>query len=342
MKRYEHGGHIDPDIIQYDFSANLNPMGLPESVRQVLKHKTDAFSRYPDPDCVRLREAIARHENVSPSQVVCGNGAAELIYKLLAVKRPKRVLIPAPTFVEYEKAVAECGGEVVYYDMPEPFGLTEDIIPVVAKQNIDMVILCSPNNPTGQLIPLKLLCQIIEVCIQYDVTLLLDACFYGFVREEMPQQEMIKYKQMVIVKAFTKLYAMAGLRLGYILCQDESLAERIGNYGPCWNVSVPAQLAGVAALKESAYVEETKCLIERERIFLEHALRKLGFRVYPSQANFILFYCRKPIMDGLRQAGIAIRCCENYRGLSGDYYRIAVRCHEENVVLIEALKKIVG
>lgn len=340
MKKYEHGGSVDKNKIQYDFSVNVNPMGLPESVSQVLQEQIHAFTCYPDPHCIALRTAIAEHEHIKASQVVCGNGAAELIYKLLAVKKPKRVLIPAPAFVEYEKAVLECGGQVVYYDMPEPFVLTEDIIPVLTQQDIDMIILCSPNNPTGQLIEAGLLQRIKDVCIEYDVILLLDACFMGFVNAQLPQSIITTSKQVVILKAFTKLYAMAGLRLGYMLCRDAALLDEVQTYGPCWNVSVPAQLAGLAALKETSYVEETKKLIEEERTYLENTLGALGVRVYPSHANFILFYCKTPIMAGLRQAGIAIRSCENYRGLGKGYYRIAVRSHAENVFLIEALTRI--
>lgn len=341
MDTYAHGGNVDRTIIQYDFSANINPLGLPRGVEQVLRQSTDAFAQYPDPDCRVLREEIAGQEGVDPSLVVCGNGAVEMIYKLLAVKRPRRVLIPAPSFVEYEKAVLECGGQVVYYDMPEPFVLNRDIIHVLRQERVDMVILCSPNNPTGRVIDDGLLQQLMDICIECNVLLLLDACFLGFVRERQ-ERTMPACRQLVVVKAFTKLYAMAGLRLGYICCQDAFLAEEIRRHGPCWNVSVPAQLAGVAALKEAAYVEETRRLIEEEREYLSDRLRSMGLRVYPSQANFILFYCKTPIVEGLRRAGIAIRSCENYRGLSGDYYRIAVRLHEENVILAKALADILG
>ncbi len=340
MDKYEHGGNADKNIIQYDFSANINPLGLPKGVRQVLCERVDAFTAYPDPYCAALREAIGRKECVDTAQVACGNGAVELIYKLLAVKRPERVLIPVPAFVEYEKAVSECGGQAVFFDMPEPFILTEDILPVLSEQCIDMVIICTPNNPTGQLIAPDLLQQIVDICVKQNIMLLIDACFMGFVDEAEQLEIHSDSNQVVILKAFTKLYAMAGLRLGYLLCKDTRLVERLQRFGPSWSVSVPAQLAGMAALGESSYVKQTKQLVAEERKYLEEALLAFHLQVYPSQANFILFYSDIPLADKLRGMGIAVRCCENYRGLGAGYYRIAVRSHQENVLFVQSLREI--
>lgn len=144
----------------------------------------------------------------------------------------------------------------------------------------------------------------------------------------------------MILKAFTKLYAMPGLRLGYVLCGDEALAGCIRSCGQCWAVSVPAQVAGIAALKETEYVKETLKIISKEREYLFKALSVLGMKVYPSEANFLLFRCDKPLDRLLLKEGIAIRSCENYEGLEYGFFRIAVRSHNENEILIRAIERV--
>lgn len=381
MERYGHGGDIDSRKITYDFSASINPLGLPDGVRQALAEGIAQYEKYPDPRCRALVQAISNEENVPEDYVVCGNGASELLYKLLQVKRPKRVLLAAPCFVEYEKAVIECGGDVCYYErkQEQQLCLDEEILGCLSgkKENrVDMVILCSPNNPNGDVVAPDLMSQIINQCTAHGITLVIDQCFIGFCEFEKSGDSRIistgknvtvsqcqsgrvmtgvgrppkenpfiiypQYDNIIVLKAFTKLYAMAGLRLGYLLCSDTAMNQKIRQTGQCWNVSVPAQLAGIAALKEKSYVEQTKRVIRRERTWLAGMLLELGLRVYPSEANFLLVYSPLALADALEKKGIAIRDCGNFKGLGEGYYRIAVRGHEENVVLVREIENIYG
>ncbi len=351
MEPYAHGGDVYSEKITYDFSANINPFGMPASVKKVLREQVDLYANYPDPQCRELKCALAEHEGVPTSHIVCGNGASELLYQVIEKKQPKRVLLPVPSFVEYEKAVLEAGAEILYYRRkPETgFKLGEDLLTFLSGAEhvgdtknlpVDMVILCNPNNPDGALISPAFMVRILNCCECAGITLVVDECFLDFTGQYYSHRVQPEQKNVIILKAFTKIYAMAGLRLGYVLCADTVFNEELAQMGQCWNVSVPAQLAGVAALGEQMYVTQTRSLIETERLWLSGHLRELGFRVFPSAANFILFYSEIELSDALRKFGIGIRDCANYHGLGEGYYRIAVRTHEENKILIDTIEHI--
>lgn len=329
-----HGGDIYSREIKYDFSANINPLGMPERVRAALRNGVDSFEHYPDVRCSALKAAIARRECTGPENIVCGNGAADIIYRLVYALRPRRALVTAPAFSEYEKALGEVGCQVRRFMLSEneDFRLGENIIDEI--KDLDMVFICSPNNPTGAVVDNELMKKIAEKCRENNIYLVIDRCFEDFV---LGGERMIPHNDKVIVlKAFTKIYAMAGLRLGYALC---SIAGRLESCGQCWSVSVPAQIAGAAALEEADYPRRTAELIAAERAYLTRELSRLGFRVFPSEVNFILFRCDLPLDRELLMEGIAIRSCENFVGLGPGYFRIAVRTREENEILINAIER---
>lgn len=341
MKRYEHGGNHSPDII-YDFSVNINPLGMPEGVKRALAESIDKFSAYPDPECRELVKKLSEAENTPAENIVCGNGAADLIYRLVHAVKPRHALLISPTFSEYEKALTETGCEIAFHELHEEddFAVTERILGDISDDT-DMLFLCSPNNPTGAVIKPTLMDKIYEECRRKDILLVIDECFMGFVAGSGGYSFKPK-TGAIVLKAFTKLYAMAGLRLGYVLCGDISLAERLRETGQCWSVSVPAQIAGEAALSEKGYVSETVRLIRREREYLTCSLEKMGLTVYPSEANFILFQSELPLDRLLLKEGIAVRSCANFRVPDGTYFRTAVRTHEENAALIRAIGNIIA
>jgi len=325
MKEYEHGGNIYSGNIEYDFSANINPLGMPESVRKAITESVDMCERYPEPHSSRLVSAIAEYENISSGNIVCGNGASDLLYRIISFIRPERAFIKIPSFIEYEKALIEYGCEI-----------TETL-----SDNIDMIILGNPNNPTGKIIDSEFMNKICNLCREKNIYFLCDECFLDFVRDGKKfSVRNFMNSNIIILKAFTKIYAMAGLRLGYAVFGNPELALKIENYGQCWSVSVPAQLAGLQALRETEYIKKTILFIENERKFLTDNLKRLGIKVYDSETNFILFYSEVPLDRLLLNKGILIRNCENFRGLDCHYFRIAVRTHEENKILINALEDI--
>ena len=342
MQRYEHGGDIYGNRVLLDFSVNTNPLGLLEEVNQALVLRVDEFANYPDPKCRELTAAISRHENVPEDWILCGNGAADLIYRLCYAAKPKKALIPVPAFSEYERALSQAGARFLTHALSSEngFALTDGISDRLTP-DLDVLFLCHPNNPTGRLIPPELMEKIMLRAHQNGILIVVDECFLDFTDGLSAKRYLLGHSNLVVLKAFTKMYSMAGLRLGYLLTSDGELLKRIDLAGQCWSVSVPAQIAGVAALGCDGWEERTRRLLSAERRFLSEGLAKLGIAVFPSDANFFLFRSEKPLYELLRQRGILIRPCENFEGLDGTYYRIGAKTRAENTRLIEAVKEII-
>ena len=339
---FEHGGDVYSNEILYDFSANLNPLGMPESVANALKSSVDEWGKYPDHYCRKMTEKIAEHENFSAEKIVCGNGAADLIYRIIQTFKPQKSVICAPSFSEYKKALTEFGSKInIYYLSENSDFILDGKILEMLTESVDMLILCSPNNPTGITIDGKILEMICKKCLEKNIIFLCDECFMDFVKngEDLSVKNFMN-KNIIILKAFTKIYAMAGLRLGYALFGSSENAEKVCKAGQFWSVSTPAQIAGIVALGEKNYIQKTIEIIEKERDFLCNELSKLNFKVYRPEANFILFKCNLPLDEFLLKHKILIRNCANFDGLGENFFRIAVRSHDENIALIEALRRV--
>ena len=340
-----HGGDIYGQQILLDYSANTNPYGTPQAVKDAIAHALDDIHHYPDPYCRELVQAIAGHENTHPEWILCGNGAAELIYAFCEAVKPSCALELAPTFSEYSLGLKRFGTRLVRYELKEEADFTPDAgLPACLEaQKPEAVFICNPNNPTGQLMDGRLLRAVLDWCRDHRARLFLDECFMDLCEGGQSMKELLgAYPEMIILKAFTKSYGMAGVRLGYCMCADSALLRRMSETVQPWNVSTLAQRAGIAALGESAFMEKTRTTVFAERKWLSRALEALGFRVCPGHANYILF--RGPIgLDAaLRSRGIAIRSCENYAGLDAGWYRIAVRLREQNEMLIAAIRQVCG
>ena len=343
MNRFEHGGAVHSPQIMLDFSANINPLGMPLSVKNALVDGVERFSLYPDTDCTELRKNLSAHEKIKAENIVCGNGAADLIYRIVYAAKPKKALLISPTFSEYEKALSEMSCDIDFYALDEKndYAPDENLLERLTDDK-DIFFLCNPNNPVGNVIDAVLMRQIADKCAEKSILLVVDECFMDFVADgEKYTAKRFMRENTVIIKAFTKTYAMAGLRLGYALFGSEAVAEKVKHTGQCWGVSGPAQLAGIAALGETEYVGKSVELVSREREYMLSAINKIGIKTYPSVTNFILFTSDIPLEKLLAEQGIAIRGCDNYRGLGKNFYRTAVRLHSENEALIKALERIV-
>lgn len=340
----EHGGDIYTRKIEYDFSANLNPLGMPEEVKNALKNSVGDWESYPDPLCRKLVSALSDFEKIPSENIVCGNGAADLIYRISAAFKPKKAVIAAPTFSEYEKALRQSGSCVIkHYLLVKNEFLLDDSILEILDSSIDMLFLCSPNNPTGRTVSPDLLKRICEKCRAENIIFVCDECFMPFVSDaESRSARNYLNENVIILKAFTKIFAMAGIRLGYAVFGSKQLAEILQKTGQFWSVSAPAQIAGEAALREKEYLLKTAEIVERERKFLMTELKNTGIRVYPSEANFLLLRCDLPLDELLIKERIAIRNCGNFDGLKENYFRIAVRNHRENTALISAVRRVLG
>lgn len=345
---FVHGGDIySPAPVGkpwVDFSANINPMGMPVPVKQALVSDPDAFSAYPDPFCRELRRAISESEGLPDSMIECGNGAADLIFRLIYALKPKKALLLSPTFAEYEAALAAVGCETCFFSLTAGHNFLWDEALMESIPGMDMVILCNPNNPTGVAVERRLILKAAEQCRKHRSFLLIDECFMDFVRgqdEYTFKNDLECFPGTAVLKAFTKLYAMAGLRLGYLLCADRALLQHLKNYGQPWGVSTVAAKCGIAALSCREYVAHSLMLIEQEREYLSTGLKRLGMKVHPSQVNYLLFECcNTGLKEALIRFGILIRDCSNYRGLGKGYYRIAVKCRGDNRYLLECMAEV--
>ena len=343
---YGHGGDIYTYKGMLDFSVNVNPFGPSEAVIEAAKQGIDKCSAYPDSRCRALKAALAAKLGIRQEYILPGNGAAELIFSIVIAEKPEKALIPLPAFSEYEQALRAVDCRIRYHllEEKENFRLTGRFLDDLTD-DLDIVFLCSPSNPAGQVIPEELLRRIIRQCGEKKIRLVLDECFIEFADREKAfyvEREAEDCPQLFVVRAFTKMHAIPGLRLGYGTTSDAGLMDRMCRVRQPWSVSIPAQEAGIAALSEAEDLraDKTRELVRAERARMEQEFAGLGFRVIPSEANFILMHSGMDLAEGLKEKGILIRDCGNYRGLKKGWYRAAVRLPEENDLLMKALREI--
>ena len=354
---FEHGGNIHALLRDkgnairewLDFSANINPLGLAGSVRQAIEGGVEGLIHYPDPDAAELKQAISRRYGVPYGCITAGNGAVELLYVLCHCLKPRRVLVTAPTFSEYERAARAAGAATEYFTLEreQGFRLTvSDLLPWMNK--VDMVFLCNPNNPTGDLTDRESLEPLLKAARANGVQVVVDESFQDF----LPGQEAVtcrpllaRYGNLTIVHSLTKFYAIPGLRLGFVLASPEQTRMLHDAKDP-WNVNSLAQAAGVAALADEKYRQDSRDMLEAVRRELYEALRALpGCRPFPPSVNYILTELSGcgatsgALRRRMAERGILIRDCANYPGLSSSFVRVAVKRREQNAALVAALRQ---
>jgi len=348
-----HGGNVRKTARQYelderkilDFSSNINPLGPSRAAMRAAKASLRHVDRYPDPDMTELRTAIAKYFGIKTGQVVCGSGSNGLIHHIPRVFRPRKALIPVPTFTEYAAAVEAAGGEAVFFPLDERGGFRIDPLDMAfALKGMDMAFLCNPNNPTGRLAPKSELLEIVRLALRENVRLVVDEAFIDFSERESLVKEAAHSGHLICLRAFTKFFGMPGLRIGYAVCGDEAAAALRGAQEP-WSVTSPAERAAIAALGDWRYIKKTRAMVEKERERLLEELRLLpGIETFPPAANFIFFKLAgigaAELTDQLARRSILVRDCSNFPGLGGNYVRIAVRGKRENRRLVRALREL--
>ena len=349
-----HGGNIFmaseelgiPEDKIMDFSVSINPLGMPKGVMKEIKRSLNNLSYYPDPDAKALRLEIAKYHNIDPKHIICGNGSTELIYLIIRALQPKRVLVPVPTFSEYERACKSYGARVINYGLKKENNFDIDVDEFIGVmwgkgELFDMVFLCNPNNPTGRLIQKKDVLRIAAAAKALKSYLIVDEAFIDFVPDASVIHEVEKNPYLIVIRSMTKFYALAGLRLGYGIF-PKRIVNILKQYKEPWTVNTLAQKAGIAALRDSMYEQETFRLFGQEKNFLETSFKKFGIRYIPSSANYYLlrFSSAKQVSRRLKKNGILARDCSDFMGLENDsYIRIAVKAHKDNAYLLKVLSK---
>ena len=341
--RASHGGDIYRNRVRLDFSVSLNPMPLPQSVMDAALIGLSEMHQYPDPVQQKLRESIASVENAAVRNVICSSGASELLMSVCHAFRPRRALVTAPCYSGYERAHSAVGAEIIRYPLDENngFRLDDGLLYTLPGEDIDMVILADPNNPDGKLMDAKLKRRLADVCDGMGITLVIDECFLPLTVRGL-ESDPIRGSALHL-RAFTKSFAMPGIRIGYVLSADTKKLSEISRHLPEWNVSRIAERAGEAAaevMRNTSYMKNSVTYINAERRRLMQGLGMMGIKFYDSDANFILFRSKPGLYQKLLSRGIMIRRCSDYNGLDDSYYRIAVRNREDNDVLLRTLKEI--
>ncbi len=351
MAHFAHGGDVRAmarglgcevsDLL--DFSANLNPLGPPECLRQVVSRHLSEVVHYPDPHCTALRETIAQGMSIAAERVVCGNGSTELLFAVPAVLGVKRAIIPVPSYSDYATAAQRAGLAVKQVFYPVESGVDWQTIEAELHGD-ELVILGQPGNPVGNLFQVD---ELHNVAQRHPETFfLIDEAFADFV-EGYASVAQLMLPNVLVLRSMTKFYAMPGIRLGYLIA-EESIAQTLRDYLPPWSVGSLAQAVGVAVLKDADYAVRTRQAIAASREIFQKQLEAFGlFRVFPSAANYMLVRIEQKGFDAqmladalLKDHHIPIRVCANYAGLDARFFRVAVRSDEENSRLVEALRTV--
>ena len=334
---------LTPSVIS-SLHAGVNDMAAAETFQGYGPYEGFAFLREKIAEC----DYRARGVNVSPDEIFISTGAKEdtaNIQELFAQDATIAITDPVyPVYIDSNVMAGRTGAfadgrfeKVVYLDSTAE----NDFLPEPPDKPVDLIYLCFPNNPTGQCTKHSLLTAILERCRECSALLVLDECFLEFLpdrKERTLLPYLGQYPNLVILRAFTKLYAMAGVRLGYCVCSDAKRKEQLMESGQPWGVSLLAQEAGVAALSEQAYADRVRKLVEQQRPILVKGLRQAGFTVWEGKANYLLFRSHDATLGKrMEEAGFPMRDCSNYHNLQPGDYRIAVRTEEENRGFLEAL-----
>ena len=346
-----HGGDIYSNKVNIDFSVSLNPF-----VRDILGNAFDdmlseaaerAFKRagaYPDPKFEGLRDTLAKAEGVNADEIVPGNGASEVLLSAIRSLDPKNVLLPVPCFTGYEhilKGIRDC--KINRFYLKEPFDIDEDLVSFISgsKDDIDLMILTDPGNPTGKNIDENILEELLKVSTEKGIKIILDESFYylskkGAQKKENRVRKLISgYGDLIIIRSFTKLFALPGIRMGYAIA-DKVLADKIKDHQPEWNLSVLHEeiMNRLCGLATEDYINRSYRLISRERDRFYEELKRKYEKVCRSDSVYITFKAQNDLYQKMLENGILIRDLSDVSGLGQGYYRVAVRKEKEQGIFL--------
>lgn len=351
MTKDLHGGNIykfKDNIL--DYSSNINPLGVPKTYKEKVFEKFDDITRYPDPYYNELRESLARYNGINKTNIVVGNGATEVLFLTMKALAPKKTLIVVPTFAEYERAIkSNTNSEIFYYllNLGNVFELDELINTIKSIRDLDLVVLCNPNNPTGSFIKLETIEKLNDFLKKRDINLFIDEAFIEFTTD-YPQNSAInlKNKNIYIMRAFTKFFAIPGVRLGYMISFDDEYITTINETREPWSVNTFANIAGIVLSTDDEYIENTRNWIETEKIwFYDNLLNIKNIAPYKTDTNFMLIKLLKHkshfVVQEMLKRKIFIRDAQNFMGLDDSYIRLAIKNRDNNIKVLKALGEVI-
>lgn len=331
------------------FSANVNPLGISPRLRDTLTSKINVITSYPDRDYTSLRKCIGNYVHTDSEDIIVGNGSTELISLFIQIEHPKKALILGPTYSEYEREISLGGGTSLYYPLKEEEDFQLNVVDFsrYLNENIDLLVICNPNNPTSTSIPLEDMRQILDICKRYGIFVMIDETYVEFT----PDIENITavslthyYNNLIILRGISKFFAAPGLRLGYAITGNRDLIKRINTRKNPWTINSLAEVAGELMFTDIEYIKETKTLIanERARIY-GRLLGEPSLKVYEPSANFILVRILDPkitakdLFETAIKEGLMIRDCSTFPFLGSQYIRFCFMTSGKNEQLLNCI-----
>lgn len=323
-----------------DFSASINPYGLDNNLKKILTDSILTLEHYPNVDYSEINDIISKKHNVNIDDIYLGNGANSIIFRLFQTfKNGINICIPVPSFESYRLAAESIDADLIYYNMPN-LHIDEDIFDILSE-NIDILVLTNPNNPTGFVIEDELLYKTITYCKQKDIFVLIDECFLEFVENGEDHSMCAKlsiFENIAILRSLTKLYAFPGLRFGYLLTHNDMIMKKLKKLTPSWDINTLALEAAKYSLTQN--MDSVIKSIQKEKAVLADKLEDLGIFTFNSMANFLFCKYKKNLSEELLTYGIIVRDCSDFIGLDDTYFRVAVKTEAENKILVDTIHKI--
>ena len=354
MTKDLHGGNIykfqrEGKIDILDYSSNINPLGVPQKFIDIAKESFNKLVNYPDPYYINLRKKIAEFNSLDLSNIIVGNGATEILFLYLKALKPKKVLILAPCFAEYKRALKSVSAEINYFELKESdnfYPNIENLKREIETNSYDLLLFCNPNNPTGQFIKLEDIKKVVEVCENKNTKIFVDEAFIEFIENWQEKTvSLFKNKNIFIMRAFTKFFAIPGLRLGYGIGFDDKILNKMWDEKEPWTVNTFANLAGLVMLDDKEYIEKSEKWILEEKKFMYKELSEFQYlKAYKTECNFILLKIQNisstSLRDKMIEKNILIRDASNFKFLDYHFIRLAIKDRESNIKVLEALADI--
>ena len=331
------------------FSANVNPLGISPKLKETLAERIDSIMSYPDREYTSLRKKIAEYVHTDIENVIVGNGSTELISLFIQIKHPKKALIVGPTYSEYEREVALGGGITRYYRLEEEKNFDLDIHSLEndLTSDVDLLIICNPNNPTSSAITRSDMRKILDICKQKGIFVMVDETYVEFT-EDVAKITSVPltgyYNNIIILRGISKFFAAPGLRLGYAICGNGDLLKEMNQRKNPWTINSLAAIAGEIMFTDEEYIKDTRSLIaaERTRIISLLATCK-NIRTFSPTANFILIKILKEdvtsmdLFEAAIREGLMIRDCSTFPFLNNKFIRFCFMQPKQNDALLAVL-----
>jgi threonine-phosphate decarboxylase len=351
-----HGSDIEKVAKFYDlkeadihnYSGNVNPLGLSSSLREKLIANIELVTSYPDPDYTLLKESIAHYTNSRSEHILLGNGSTELIAHYIDYVNPQKALIIGPTYSEYEKKIKTLNAEVNYFALKveDDFQLSIDALLKECTADIDLLVLCNPNNPTGTLVDAKALYPLFDLCKTLDIYILIDETYMDFVEPHITSAITLteSYSNCIVLRGFSKFFSAPGLRLGYGITSDQNCHNHLEKQRHHWSINSLAAFAGKELMTDHAFIKTSIEFISHERNRITQLLnQEPDLKVFPTEANFFFVellnkkHSSHELFDTLIRQGLMIRDTSSFPFLHGEYFRFCILTPDENNQLIKGI-----